>query len=812
MAEKPRAYTAGELHRWLDRIDARIGREEAAALHKELDEIFQYKPVDSHYFLVRGKLYFSEGKYHEVDMTLAAKENWWIPSPWGPMMAELMYENRKACGDGNLDRFAIIGYYACKGAMTGWNKGRRIHYHDSFVRMTEEVYLREKAEAGRLEEAFLAAAEKVAAVGSGSMPEPGTAAGLESVAGLAGQLAGCYWKLLYTMQCAAARMAAAGKALTLEELGLQAPIEHVLSMEPNLGYFVRRVASMREEGSRFLLIVSPEDRTEQYAMARLLKASGCRCTILELPIAVDLDHMVDIRETVEISLSNREEKDGIEILYPCALYLEDEFVGDNVAPLIDALLGQTADCYLDVIGARGMFSGEGFHCLTEYKGEFFNNELCFGYAGDYAAYLSRIFGYDYRKRLGGRAKCRFSIIIPARNSAYTLQYTLRTCLKQRGMGLDEYEIIISDNSDPGNAEIENLVRSLGEDRIKYFKTPMALPLAKSFEYAYGMAQGEYILTLGSDDGLLPWCLEVLREMAAKYPEQKVIGWGRGFFNWTESKLAENGKLVIPDCFKKGEYNETVFDCHELLRDRLEQDGELIYAMPLIYINSACKREFLLELLDRTGSLLDSYTQDFGLGLKVLLFAGQYVFLNYSLSIAGMSDSSLGAKMLEQITSDEEADRRLQTQAERGAGAAVMQAEVPFWPVTTTGGMFWAEVFRLRKHPACEAVLRRLLENHDWKRTLYNLTVRQNVGDVGCFLIFEKIRYSAHCIGEEAGRWYDGELYSLLDGEAVRTLQEPADTSYATGFVLNRGLVLDAGKFGVKNIEEAAELFANIVNL
>ena len=268
--------------------------------------------------------------------------------------------------------------------------------------------------------------------------------------------------------------------------------------------------------------------------------------------------------------------------------------------------------------------------------------------------------------------------------------------------------------------------------------------------------------------------------------------------------------MIPEYFQKGEYNDYVFNCHKLLKERLDQDGEDIYAMPLIYINSVCKREFLSELLNRTGTLLDSYTQDFGLGLKVLLFAEKMVYLNYSLSIAGMSDSSLGAKMVRQIASDEEAYNRMQALTEKGTGNTV--TEVPFWPVTTTEGMFWAEVFRLRKNPACSAMLDHLLEDHDWKKTLYNLTVRQNAGDVGCFFTIEKIRYSAYCIGEDIGRWYDGELYRPLSDVWERTLQEPGDTGFDTGFMSNRRLVLDAEKFRVNNIEEAVELFANITNL
>jgi len=43
---------------------------------------------------------------------------------------------------------------------------------------------------------------------------------------------------------------------------------------------------------------------------------------------------------------------------------------------------------------------------------------------------------------------KFSIVIPTRNRAYTLYYTLKTCLNQ--YDFDDYEIVVSDNCSEDN--------------------------------------------------------------------------------------------------------------------------------------------------------------------------------------------------------------------------------------------------------------------------------------------------------------------------------------------------------------------------
>src|SRR5262245_26841258 len=92
---------------------------------------------------------------------------------------------------------------------------------------------------------------------------------------------------------------------------------------------------------------------------------------------------------------------------------------------------------------------------------------------------------------------RFSIVIPTRDRASTLPFTLRTCLAQE---FDDCEIVVADNhSAPPTREV---VDSFSDRRIRYVRTPAPLAMSDSWDFAVSQATGEYVLLIGSDDGLL----------------------------------------------------------------------------------------------------------------------------------------------------------------------------------------------------------------------------------------------------------------------------------------------------------------------
>src|SRR4051794_39370888 len=102
------------------------------------------------------------------------------------------------------------------------------------------------------------------------------------------------------------------------------------------------------------------------------------------------------------------------------------------------------------------------------------------------------------------ASPRFSVVIPTRDRASTLAYTLRTCLEQ---DFADYEVVVCDNC--GGPETRQVVDSFASSRIKYVRSEKRIAMTANWELAVGHAAGEYVLALGDDDGLLRHALREL---------------------------------------------------------------------------------------------------------------------------------------------------------------------------------------------------------------------------------------------------------------------------------------------------------------
>src|SRR5580698_9548912 len=99
------------------------------------------------------------------------------------------------------------------------------------------------------------------------------------------------------------------------------------------------------------------------------------------------------------------------------------------------------------------------------------------------------------------ADLKFSVIIPTRERAASLRHSLSTCLDQN---FDDYEVIVSDNfSSPSTREV---VEAAGSSKVRYFRTPGPLAMSSNWEFGVSQAQGEYVIVIGDDDGLLPYSL------------------------------------------------------------------------------------------------------------------------------------------------------------------------------------------------------------------------------------------------------------------------------------------------------------------
>lgn len=105
---------------------------------------------------------------------------------------------------------------------------------------------------------------------------------------------------------------------------------------------------------------------------------------------------------------------------------------------------------------------------------------------------------------------KFSVLLPTRNRLEYLKYAVTSVVRQ---AYNEWEIIISDNA--SEQDIEGFVRSLGDDRIKYYRTENFCSVTENWNNALERSSGDYVVMLGDDDCLLDgyfsYCLTLLRK-------------------------------------------------------------------------------------------------------------------------------------------------------------------------------------------------------------------------------------------------------------------------------------------------------------
>ncbi len=585
---------------------------------------------------------------------------------------------------------------------------------------------------------------------------------------------------------------------------------------PNFGFLKEAIDKKKD----CIFCVSKEsEQTEIYILGLVLARMGCKVSVITLPALIEIEEPINMQETVAVSMDNITTENGMQFIPAVELICDGSSLGNNVGEIINSLTGGTkgnklfvllaSSCYMEELAATETLR-KNLQNLYIQTSEWKKNNITFGWVGSYLAYIGEIYHMDAEAAIHKTSQCRFSVVIPARNSCATLRHTLRTCLNQRYRG--SYEIVISDNSSDGNTEVYRMVRELNDERIKYFRTPRELHLPKSFEYAFLKASGEYIFSVGSDDALLPWTLEVLDDVTQRYPNEEVIYWERGFYAWPGFNGGQENQFVIPRRYQKGQYNENYISSVSFLTTALE-NLSYMYAMPLLYINSMFKRSYFDTLLTHTGRLWDGICQDLYMGVITSLIVPRILCLQYPLSIAGMSSGSVGATSNTAITELDAGTKFLREAWAIGniGGFAMSRTEMLFPEITTDVSSFYNCILR--------AVARGLLPERilwdkdgiDSKEWFLNCYRTLDKKDVYFNLKVQRFRFAAMKHGEEFLKWFDETIYKeavvpVVFGEKNRTggktYQEKEGES----------IILDASKRDVHNVYEASLLFEKLTGL
>lgn len=578
---------------------------------------------------------------------------------------------------------------------------------------------------------------------------------------------------------------------------------------PNIQYIAERLA---EENASFLLLAEEENQWQCFALGRMLAILGKDVCLLLPPDGFSASPRDFVDESAEACLNEALHQNGITII-PTRSLQQEEQVFDNRHLIIQKLIGSGgklftvlgSGCLMDDVALAGKMQKH-FERFNFQLGDMLDTNFSAGWVGDYLKYLDHLYGLDAAACLDAPAACKFSIVIPARNSATTLRYTIQTCLEQDFPSAD-YEILVSDNSTGGNQEVARLCKELSDPRIRYIKTPRPLVLGRSFEFAFLQARGEFILSLGSDDGLLPWALHILNDVRSRFPEEPIIQWERGFYAWPGFNGGQENQFIIPQDYKK--VTQPIFyRSSEAYLDMIAKNPQGIYALPLLYINSGFRREYRRTLLEKTGRMWDGGAQDIYTGVVNVLINASILNLQYPLSIAGMAAGSTGA-----VSSGNRGDaknKRAVDLLNSGTLLSLSTLSMPeklSAPGTSDASMVSRFVYR------CVA---RGLITFEKAGQIFDQKALFTWAAGSCAPIYDQKQqelhlalYAASLYGENFYRWYHETIFKpAMQPQIIENYRIP---KYQEGRTAAGGEVLDASKYGVENVAQAVHLFVERSN-
>ena len=580
----------------------------------------------------------------------------------------------------------------------------------------------------------------------------------------------------------------------------------------NFGFLLRMFAD--GNSNLFLLIGTTEDCFDQQVLARALSLLGQQAMLVCETAATEQAEELNV---YALHCVQEARADGEQIVLDVGRYRHADGREESATPAVIRLLAQSTaqtspliviarDDRMDDLHTKEALAGD-IQRLSYCLPPQFSYGFSFARAGAYLTYISYYYGENIEPLLDAPASCDISIVIPVRNSADTLRYTLETCLAVDYDG--SYEIVLSDNSDEGRSEVRLLVEELNDPHIRYYKTPFVLPLAKSFEYAYLHARGAFIFSLGADDGVLPWALKYIKQAMEDYPSAAVISWKRGFYTWPGFMLEGQDEQIVQlvDSEQSERYAEyTLCGDHANIISKVKG---CLYSLPLLYINSGFRRGYLRDVLRRTGRILDGMCQDVYMGAVNLLLQERDIEIQCPLTIAGMSGQSQGYASGQFVSDVED----IPSVSPNGSVCIRMGEYIPRYRemvipyiIMADTFIFYMSVSRLGefgipmefrpeqtyRELANRIFLTDLRFERYWGLVRYGGTLCTSDVHENCCEVYEEICDHPQYVDDPSAR-------ILHTGERGYSAQ-------------NQAITLDPTAFGCRNVADAARLEAQILNL
>ena len=242
----------------------------------------------------------------------------------------------------------------------------------------------------------------------------------------------------------------------------------------------------------------------------------------------------------------------------------------------------------------------------------------------------------------------FTIVIPTKNRADTLRYSLQSALSQ---SYDNYRIIVSDNCSEDNTQ--ELVASFNDARITYVNPGRRLSMSSHWEFALSFVDEGMVTILGDDDALLPSALSrvnYLIGLTGASAVRSVLGlyyWPGFLGTGSESQLTtlvSSGFQIRDSCI----YLQRVLD------------GRLGYGeLPMLYTGGFVHTSVVNRVRKSNKILFASVNPDIYSAIANSLCLDSYVYSFEPFALGGHSIHSNGAAHLRGLQDSKSRELRKQ---------------------------------------------------------------------------------------------------------------------------------------------------------
>lgn len=222
-----------------------------------------------------------------------------------------------------------------------------------------------------------------------------------------------------------------------------------------------------------------------------------------------------------------------------------------------------------------------------------------------------------------------SIIIPTRERANTLAFTLATTLDQTSL---DYEVIISDNA--GEDDTRAVVERCLDSRVRYFNTGRRLSMCDNYEFALERATGEYVIFIGDDDAVMPGALDKLMACMRIAPEPIIYMWPLHTYDWPVGNQPARADYLAPA------KTQAKLDLKRMAKFVISMGGWKYYELPSVY-HCAVPKKILDKIRADTGRVFHSTTPDVFTAMAIPVLADRALNIGFTVTLNGRSARSNG---------------------------------------------------------------------------------------------------------------------------------------------------------------------------